>query len=228
MIVVDNLSFDYPGSGFQLRIQSLAADSGTRVAMVGPSGCGKTTLLHLLAGILPSPAGAVQVDGRDLGSMADAARRRFRIAHIGLVFQDFELVDYLNARENIRLPYYLNDALTWDRSAQQRLTELGERLGVSRLMPQNVASLSQGEKQRVAICRALLPRPKMVLADEPTGNLDPENKLRIMRLLQEQTQQQQATLLVVTHDHNLLNDFDQVWDLGSATTSPANAAARLR
>ena len=213
MIVIQDLRFQYPGSPFELRIASARVQAGESVALVGASGSGKTTLLHMMAGIIPPPRGAVRVGDRDIGAMTDVQRRSFRISHVGLVFQDFELLDYLTAMENIRLPYWLNPVLSWSPEAQRRIGLLAEQMGLTGLLHRNVEQLSQGERQRVAVCRALGPQPKLVLADEPTGNLDPDNKTKIMTLLREAAVAQQAALIVATHDHELLDHFDAVWRL---------------
>ena len=142
----------------------------------------------------------------------DFTRRAFRISNLGLVFQDFRLIEYLNARENMLLPYRLGAELRLQESVLDRMRILAERLRVSGLLDSPVKRLSQGERQRVAIGRALLVRPGMILADEPTGNLDPSDKQRIMDLLFDQALELEATLIVVTHDHALLDRFDRVVD----------------
>jgi putative ABC transport system ATP-binding protein len=152
------------------------------------------------------------VGDTELTSLADSARRDFRISSIGFVFQDFELVDYLNVRENILLPYLINNSLNLTRQVRQSADQLAESVGLADKLPRTIGHLSQGERQRVAICRALLPGPQVVLADEPTGNLDPANKRRTLDLLCAQATATQATLIVVTHDHGLLDELDRVID----------------
>ncbi|MFM1557514.1 MAG: ATP-binding cassette domain-containing protein, partial [Limisphaerales bacterium] len=127
-------------------------------------------------------------------------------------FQDFRLVDHLDVRENILLPYRLNDALPVYDSIESQVKQQAERLDLADKLDSPVDELSQGEQQRVAICRALLPRPELLLADEPTGNLDPKNKDRILDQLFQQTESAEATLVMVTHDHALLDRFDRVID----------------
>ena len=156
-----------------------------------------------------------------MGGLSDAERRAFRIRKVGFVFQDFELIDYLDVRENILLPFRINPALTLNSKVQEELNSLAESLGLTDKLKRRIDQLSQGEKQRVAICRALLPRPEMVLADEPTGNLDPDNKRRIIEILFEQSTRTKATLVVVTHDHSLLDGFDQVIDFEQFQGRPA-------
>ena len=129
--------------------------------------------------------GAIRVGEFQLAELSDDALRAFRIRHIGFVFQDFRLVDYLNVRENIRLPWRLNPALRWTGKTADRLHELAGALQLNAQLYAPIDQLSQGEQQRAAIGRALLPHPGLILADEPTGNLDPDNKTRILDLLLE-------------------------------------------
>ena len=144
--------------------------------------------------------------------MGDSQRRDFRILRVGLVFQQFELVPYLRARENIRLPYLVNSSLKWNEVTGSRLLELARDTGLSDKLFRFPQQLSQGEQQRIAICRALLPRPPIVLADEPTGNLDVANKRLVLDLLFAQVAAVGGTLVVVTHDTGILDGFDRVVD----------------
>ena len=212
---VRDVDFIYCKEGFRLRIPKLDLESGERVAFVGPSGSGKTTLLHLLAGILIPRSGLVRVGDFELNRLDDAARRAFRISKIGFVFQDFRLIEYLNVRENALLPYRLNPSLRLDESVGKRLSLLAEQLQFEDELDLPIDELSQGERQRAAIARALLARPGMILADEPTGNLDPVNKTRILDLLFSQTEESESTLVMVTHDHALLDRFDRVIDFAN-------------
>ena len=209
---VREAGFSYGDEGFRLFVPKFDLSSGERVALIGPSGSGKTTFLHLLAGILVPREGLVRVGEKELSRLDDFTRRAFRISKLGLVFQDFRLIEYLNARENMLLPYRLGTELRLKESVLDRMRILAERLRVSGLLDSPVKRLSQGERQRVAIGRALLVRPGMILADEPTGNLDPSGKQRIMDLLFDQALELEATLIVVTHDHALLDRFDRVVD----------------
>ncbi len=209
---IHDVEFAYGDGGFRLRIPELAVASGEKVAFVGPSGSGKTTLLRLLAGVHVPDRGSVETGGARLDRLSDAERRAFRIRRVGFVFQDFELIDYLNVRENILLPCRINPALRPDADARKSAETLAESLGLADKLRRRVDQLSQGERQRVAIARALLPKPEMILADEPTGNLDPANKRRIVEILFDRAASSQATLVVVTHDHSLLDGFDRVVD----------------
>lgn len=212
-IQIDKLVFRYEGERFELAIDELLIDPNEPTAIIGPSGSGKTTLLRLIAGVLRPSKGAVRVLGKTVSDMADTQARAFRIQNIGLVFQEFELVDYLNARDNILLPFRVSSSLTLDNAARQRVDELAEATGITHLLDSRPEQLSQGERQRVAICRALVTRPRLVLADEPTGSLDPDNQKRIVELLRDTAAQAGAGLVMVTHDHELLSYFGRVIDL---------------
>lgn len=212
MIEINSLKFGYPDTDFSLRIPDFHVGVQEKVAVIGPSGSGKTTLLNLIAGILVPHQGWVHCAGTEVSVLADAARRDFRISAIGFVFQDFELLDYLNVLDNILHPYRITRALKLTVEVRDRAAGIAEQLGIADKLRRGVEQLSQGEKQRVAICRALLPGPQLVLADEATGNLDPRNKSHILELLFEAVATHEATLLAVTHDHELLPQFDRVVD----------------
>lgn len=212
MINIDSLEFRYRAGEFRLRVPTLAVATGEKVAVIGPSGAGKTTLLNLISGIFTAQTGRVSVNGVEVSALNDAQRRDFRVTSIGFVFQDFELLDYLHVLDNILHPYRITQALKLDKAVRQRAVELAEAMGIGDNLKRFANDLSQGEKQRAAICRALLPRPKLILADEATGNLDPDNKTLIMDLLFENVVKHDATLLAVTHDYDLLKRFDRVID----------------
>ncbi len=213
MIQVKNLAFGYPRSHFRLEVPSLAFAPSEKTALVGPSGCGKTTLLNLMGGILVPGAGTVRVGDLSLGDLSDAARRHFRITQVGFVFQDFGLVEYLNVLDNILLPCFVHAGRALDADVRARARALVADVGLAEREAARVSTLSHGEKQRVAICRAVLNNPPYMLADEPTGNLDRDNTAHILDLLFAQADSTNATLVVVTHDHTLLERFDRVVDL---------------
>jgi len=212
MLAIKDLKFQYPTGNFSLCISEFAVNNGEKVAVIGPSGTGKTTLLNLIAGITSPLSGAINVGDTPIHTLNDAGRRRFRITTIGFVFQDFELLDYLDVLDNIFHPYRITDALILDKSVRERAQSLAEAMGIGDKLKRPSNDLSQGEKQRAAICRALLPQPKLILADEATGNLDPDNKDRILDLLFRAVDEHKATLLAVTHDHELLKKFDRIID----------------
>lgn len=211
MIQIRNLQFIYP-DGFGLKIPEFQLKTGEKVAVIGPSGSGKTTLLNLISGVLIPTSGTVEAAGQTVSHLSDRERRGFRISRIGFVFQDFELLDYLNVIDNVLITYRINDALKLDSQVRQRAVELLQSMGLGNKQKRSIYTLSQGERQRVAICRALLSKPELILADEATGNLDPENKQHILDLLFDAVNAHGATLLAVTHDHDLLPRFDRVVD----------------
>jgi putative ABC transport system ATP-binding protein len=230
MIEIEQLRFRYPRSDFLLDLPRLKIETGEKVAIVGPSGCGKTTLLNLIAGIVVPDSGSVSVAGNLVSERSDAARRNFRIANVGMVFQQFELVEYLDARSNIVLPFSINSTLKLDSSIRSQASELAQLTGLSEKLGRRASQLSQGEQQRVAICRALITSPKLILADEPTGNLDPKNKQVILDLIFDQANQRGQTLVVVTHDMGILKGFDRTIDFEQfridETIEPAAAEVR--
>ena len=220
MISVTDLRFSYPGGEFELDVPKLDVTAGEKVAVIGPSGSGKTTLLHLMAGIRQPQTGTVVTDGVEVTSLDDGARRDFRIRRIGMVFQEFELLEYLTVLDNILLPYRINGSLELNGSVRKRAAELAEQVGLADKLNRLSTMLSHGEKQRVAVCRALIAEPVLLLADEPTGNLDPSNTQRVLDILLDAADVTGATLVTVTHDHDLLPKFDRhvdVMDLLSRT-----------
>jgi ABC-type lipoprotein export system ATPase subunit len=212
MISISNLEFHYPSGDFRLAVTDLTIGDGETVAFVGPSGSGKTTLLNLIAGIIPPGEGSVTTAGSTMNTMSDRGRRAFRIRHIGLVFQEFELLEYLSVLDNILLPYRISPALELTSPVRKRAMALAEEVGLSNLLDRYPERLSQGERQRVAVCRAVLPQPGLILADEPTGNLDPANKTKVLDILFAFAANQGSTLVAVTHDHDILDRFDRAID----------------
>jgi len=212
MIAINNLEFSYPTGNFFLHIPAFSVDEHEKLAVIGPSGTGKTTLLNLIAGIIRPSRGSINVDDTAVDQLNDTHRRQFRITHIGFVFQDFELLDYLTVYDNILHPYRITKALHLDPAIRDRARMLAEEMDIGDKLKRRANDLSQGERQRAAICRALLPQPRLILADEATGNLDPENKKRILDLLFRAVEEHDTTLLAVTHDHELLKRFDRVID----------------
>ncbi len=214
MIRVTDLQFNYPASSFRLLVPDLQVDEGTTLAVIGPSGSGKTTLLHLIAGILIPSAGRVVTDETEVSSLGESARRDFRIRQLGLVFQEFELLEHLNVLDNILLPCRITSALRLGPDHRDRAVELAGQMGIEDKLRRYVRKLSQGERQRVALCRALLLQPKLLLCDEPTGNLDPSNKDHVLDMLFDYVRRNNTTLLTVTHDHQCLSRFDRTIDFG--------------
>jgi len=210
MIQIHDIDFRYPSGDFHLSIPNLKVEAGEKIGVIGPSGSGKTTLLNLVAGILTPGKGSVWIDDLEISKQNDKTRRDFRITNIGFIFQDFGLLDYLDVKNNILHPYRITRALTLNDDVRGRADMLAEQMGIEDKLNRHPTDLSHGERQRVAICRALLPGPKLILADEATGNLDPKNKIHILELLFESVDKHDATLLAVTHDQELLPYFDRI------------------
>jgi ABC-type lipoprotein export system ATPase subunit len=212
MIVLKDVEFRYPGSDFRLRVPEMIVPRGATVALIGPSGSGKTTILNLIAGILVPNSGRLSTNDVQLSECGDNARRAFRIQNIGLVFQEFELIEHLNVLDNILLPCRITSAIQLQQTHRDRAAELAREVGLADKLRRYVRKLSQGERQRVAICRALLLEPPLLLCDEPTGNLDPANKAQVLKILFDYVRRHDTTLLTVTHDYELLSQFDETID----------------
>ncbi|WP_439888662.1 ABC transporter ATP-binding protein [Pseudomonas sp. MBLB4123] len=202
ILTARNLSKVVPSAEGELTILhdlSLELAAGDSLAIVGSSGSGKSTLLGLLAGLdLPS-VGEVALAGQDLGRLDEDQRARVRAEHVGFVFQSFQLLDSLNALENVMLPLELEGR----RDARERAHALLDRVGLGQRLGHYPRQLSGGEQQRVAIARAFVAAPTVLFADEPTGNLDSHTGERISDLLFELNQERGATLVLVTHDERL-------------------------
>lgn len=174
----------------------LTVDAGERVAVMGASGSGKSTLLNLASGMDRPDSGRVSVLGESLADLAEPGLTQFRARHVGLVFQDFNLIDSMSVRENIALPLWLNGLD--DRSST--IDELAATLGIDPLLERMPDQLSGGEKQRVAIARALIHGPELLLADEPTGSLDEASAERVLALFDRVTAERGCALVLVTHN----------------------------
>ena len=172
-------------------------EEGEFVAVMGASGSGKSTLLHVMAGLAPPDEGRVVIDGADLSAMSDGQLTRFRRRKIGLVFQAFNLIPSLTAHDNISLPILADGR---NGRVDERVERLLDRLGLISRRHHRPDAMSGGEQQRVAIARALVNDPALVLADEPTGSLDSVSGQKICRLLRELSEEQQRTIVVVTHE----------------------------
>ncbi len=178
---------------------SLTLGEGSFTALMGPSGSGKSTFLHLAAGLLAADAGTISVGGETVTEMSDAAAARFRRTHVGVVFQAFNLLNERTVKENILMPLKLG-GVTSGRATTERLQSLAERLGLTAHLNKKPEQLSGGEQQRVALARALIASPAVILADEPTGNLDATAAKEICALLKELNATEKAAILLVTHD----------------------------
>ncbi|HEX6368262.1 MAG TPA: ABC transporter ATP-binding protein [Longimicrobium sp.] len=202
MLIADDLQKTYRSGGrplSALRNVSFRVEPGETVAIVGPSGSGKTTLLGLLAGLDRPTGGRVLLDGTDLGALSEDDRARLRREKIGFVFQSFQLIPTLTARENVAVPL----DLAGNGGGAARADELLERVGLGGRGHHYPAQLSGGEQQRVALARAFIHRPSILFADEPTGNLDAATGARIIELMMELNRELGTTLVLVTHDLDL-------------------------
>ena len=210
VLKVEKLSKVYHRSGKALQVLSglsLSVQAGEFVAVQGKSGCGKTTLLLAAGGLLGPDAGDVVVDGCSLYRMSANARAASRAMSIGFVFQQFHLVPYLSVLENVIAP-----AFGHAKAVRHRATELIEQFGLAHRIEHTPAELSTGERQRTALARAMLNRPKLILADEPTGNLDKGNAERVLEYLAQFTADGGAVLLV-THGPEAAERADRIYEL---------------
>ncbi len=201
MLRSESLTQTYLSGGRPLTVLNditFSLERGGFLAIVGPSGSGKTTLLGLLAGLDRPAAGRVVLDGNDLGSLTEDQRARLRAAKVGFVFQSFQLIPTLTARENVQVPLELRGE-----PAEARARELLDRVGLGDRAEHYPAQLSGGEQQRVALARAFSIRPQILFADEPTGNLDAKTGSTIITLMEELNRELGTTLVLVTHDHDL-------------------------
>jgi ABC-type lipoprotein export system ATPase subunit len=205
---VTDLRFAYSGEGFRVHVPRLELAAGKSLALAGPSGAGKSTLLRLLTGLLTPTSGQVTLGSAQIDAMSREERRAFRLKEIGLVFQDFALLDYLTVTENILLPHQFREGSA-DTPVRLRMQDLTQRLHIDRYLDKKVSQLSQGERQRVAVARALVHEPRFVFADEPTASLDPARGRIVVDMLLEDARRRGACLVMVTHDPNMLPMFDQ-------------------
>ena len=207
------MSFAYRVGDFRFRVRDLCVAAGEKVAIVGPSGCGKTTLLNLLAGILLPDGGCVEIAGAEVSALNHEDRQDFRALRMGLVFQEFELLEYVDVLGNILLPYRVSPALQLRPEVRERAESLLRDVGLEEKRNRYPRNLSQGERQRVAVCRALVTQPAVLLGDEPTGNLDPENRDHVLDAMSRYAEEALAPLVIVTHDRELQDRFDRVVDV---------------
>ena len=177
-----------------------------QVVLVGPSGCGKTTLLHVIAGITQPDEGSVTIDGVEITKYSESRRDRIRADKIGYVFQTFNLLDAFSALENVLLGISFGSSST----SPARAKEILERVGLGHRLNNKPHQLSVGERQRVAVARAVAGRPALLLADEPTANVDPANQQQVVDLIRETCQQENIAMLMVTHSRVVADQFDRV------------------
>ncbi len=211
MIQTNNLVARFSESA-AIRYADLRFETGSSYVLLGASGCGKSTLLNMIAGVLTPSEGTVTVNGDAINAWPQRRRDAFRIREVGYVYQDFKLIENMTVQDNI-------DILRMERVETSGKDALLDRLGILPLKKRRVRSLSGGEKQRVAIARALIKRPNIILADEPTGNLNYDIGRAVMRQLLENVGN--GTLIAVTHDDRLAPMFDYVLDMNAIATYEA-------
>jgi putative ABC transport system ATP-binding protein len=210
MISVRGLAHRY-GSIEVLRLADWKVAPGERWLVLGPSGSGKTTLLHLVAGLVRAAEGELEVAGENLRELDGMRLDRWRGATVGIVLQSLHLLRHLSVRDNLRVAQYLAHAPQDD----ARIAETLGALGVADKAARRAAELSEGERQRVAVARAVVNRPKLLLADEPTANLDDRAAAQAVELLLEQAERHGATLVVATHDSRVKRNFERRLDLSA-------------
>jgi len=213
MIIAKQLEQTYESGGRPLTVLKdvdLEIEPGGVVAIVGPSGSGKTTLLGLLAGLdLPS-AGEVSLDGQNLGALSEDQRALVRARKVGFVFQSFQLIPTLTALENVMVPIELLDDGVDTREAEARAADLLGRVGLADRLHHYPAQLSGGEQQRVSLARAFANRPQVLMADEPTGNLDADTGHHVIELMVRLNREEGTTLVLVTHDMELAGQANRI------------------
>jgi putative ABC transport system ATP-binding protein len=215
MLVLENLGKTYVGARSRtvLRGVDLALAAGEYIAVMGESGIGKSTLLNLIAGLDRPDAGSIRLDGVDLAGLDDDALTLLRRANMGFVFQAFHILPYLSLAQNVALPLMLNRVA--EEQAAERACAMLAAVGLEGRETSMPRELSGGELQRAAIARALVHRPRLLLADEPTGNLDPDSAAQVLALLREQVKSRNAACILVTHSQAAAATADRIVVLGA-------------
>lgn len=219
-LLVKDLQFSYQASGQQpvLSINHWSLDTGERVFVQGPSGSGKSTFLNLLCGMLPVSQGEISIFGERLDRLSARQRDRFRAQNIGYVFQQFNLIQYLDIVENVRLANHFNAG---SNAKDEEIEELLYSLNIdSQHWRKPSRDLSIGQQQRVAIARAFINRPKLLIVDEPTSSLDYQNRDDFMSLLMTKVDESNATLIFVSHDKSLSHHFTRIDSMAKISASP--------
>ena len=212
LLEISNLTKNYrsPEGGLQrvLDVPEFTLEEGQQLALRGASGTGKTTFLNCIAGILRPDEGVIRLDGQDMADVSESRRDWLRAQNIGYIFQTFNLLQGYTCVENVVLGMSFGRGANWDVAGK-----LLKRVGLGDRLSHRPSQLSVGQQQRVAVARALSNHPKLVLADEPTGNLDPQNAKESMQLIREVCEENEATLLLVSHDQSVLDQFEECLDL---------------
>jgi putative ABC transport system ATP-binding protein len=204
MLITKNVSYSYQSSSDVLTFPDINCKSGEHWLLLGQSGSGKTTLLHLLGGLLRPKNGSIQIGDTEIQQLASAKLDQFRGKNIGIIFQKPHFVGALTVEQNLQIAQYLaNEA-----QDKSRIQSLLDSLNLGHKLKSKTSELSEGEKQRVSIARALINKPEVILADEPTSALDDDNCTEVLKLLETQAKEQNAILLIVTHDTRLKDHFE--------------------
>lgn len=213
ILQIRDLHFQYPASDFKIEISDIKITQGSKIAISGKSGSGKTTLIHLISGILKPQSGEILFYDKSITDMNDKEIRKHRISNIGFIFQEFELLEYLNVMDNLILPYKINKSLVLDAEIKDKAKEIANRIGIGNKLDQHPKQLSGGERQRLAIARALITSPPLIIADEPTGNLDAETSNIVMDEITDQVSYTNSTLIMISHNNELISSFDEIIDI---------------
>jgi len=219
-----------PRQPLTLDIEAFEVGSGERLFLHGPSGSGKSTLLNILAGVLLPESGTVQCLGREINKLGNHERDRFRADHVGMIFQQFNLVPYLSVLENVLLPCHFSarrrDNADASGSAAKDARQLLDHLGLAgKIGARAVTRLSVGQQQRVAVARALIGKPELIIADEPTSALDADRRGRFLDLLLGKCEALGSTLLYVSHDLSLMHHFTRCVSMSELNRAPQEEAA---
>ncbi len=212
MFSLRKIEYSHENSESTLRIDQFSGDQGSVWALIGNSGSGKTTILNLLSGIISPQTGEVFVRGQNLAELGESERDQFRGKNIGIVFQKDRLLDTLTVEQNLEMAQFAC-GLEIDRS---RIAEVLSGVEIEHLSRRYPSSLSEGERQRVGIARAVVNKPKLILADEPTASLDNRNAARVIELLEGEAKRESATLLIATHDERVKSGIGNVFELDGA------------
>ncbi|MED5458050.1 MAG: ABC transporter ATP-binding protein [Verrucomicrobiota bacterium] len=213
ILQIRDLHFQYPASDFKIEISDIKITQGSKIAISGKSGSGKTTLIHLISGILRPQSGEILFYDKSITDMNDKEIRKHRISNIGFIFQEFELLEYLNVMDNLILPYKINKSLVLDAEIKDKAKEIANRIGIGNKLDQHPKQLSGGERQRLAIARALITSPPLIIADEPTGNLDEKTSNIVMDEITDQVSYTNSTLIMISHNIELISSFDEIIDI---------------
>lgn len=213
ILQIRDLHFQYPASDFKIEISDIKITQGSKIAISGKSGSGKTTLIHLISGILKPQSGEILFYNKSITDMNDKEIRKHRISNIGFIFQEFELLEYLNVMDNLILPYKINKSLVLDAEIKDKAKEIANRIGIGNKLDQHPKQLSGGERQRLAIARALITSPPLIIADEPTGNLDEKTSNIVMDEITDQVSYTNSTLIMISHNNELISSFDEIIDI---------------